>query len=97
MKNIVAGQHAVTDTEFSELALGIDLGIDLELFTGVPGESEQERAARMDAAHDILTDLRTTEPKLAEFAEQLLSLAALPLRRSRPFRRRLVHGAGVAA
>ncbi|MGW0554409.1 hypothetical protein ACWDZ6_09450 [Streptomyces sp. NPDC002926] len=51
MKNIVAGHVAVTATEFVELALGTPL----DLWLGVEGESEMERAARLDAARDILT------------------------------------------
>jgi hypothetical protein len=54
MRAFVAGQHVVTAEEFAELALGIDC----ELFAGVPGESAEERAARIDAARDMLAELR---------------------------------------
>nr|WP_199843884.1 hypothetical protein [Streptomyces albireticuli] len=50
MKHIVAGQEAATAAEFVELALGTPV----ELWLGVPGESEVERAARLDAARDII-------------------------------------------
>ncbi|MGW4629775.1 hypothetical protein [Streptomyces rubiginosohelvolus] len=52
MQNIVAGRIAASTTEFIELALGTPL----DLWLGVEGESEMERAARMDAARDILAD-----------------------------------------
>jgi hypothetical protein len=69
MRSIVSGQHAVTDEEFAELALGIDT----ELFTGPAGEeSEMERAARLAAARDILDDLRRDDPDLADYAAKLL-------------------------
>nr|WP_237535759.1 hypothetical protein [Streptomyces sp. SID3343] len=48
------------------------LGVDPELFTGVDGESAEERAARVDAAHDILSVLWHEDPDLAAYAEQLL-------------------------
>ncbi|MBT2382088.1 hypothetical protein [Streptomyces sp. ISL-11] len=52
MKHIVAGQEAASAAEFVELALGTPL----ELWLGVPGESAEERAARVDAARDIIGD-----------------------------------------
>ncbi|WP_405633527.1 hypothetical protein OG933_26700 [Streptomyces sp. NBC_00016] len=55
MRNFVAGQEAHGDTEFAELALGIDI----DLFRGpLEPETDDERAAREDAARDILADLR---------------------------------------
>ncbi|WP_326768135.1 hypothetical protein OG978_29705 [Streptomyces sp. NBC_01591] len=98
MKNIVAGHVAVTATEFTELALGIDL----ELFTGPATESAMERAARLDVAHEVLAELRESDPEVAAYAESLLR--TLPLKRQpsgrRPRRavRRSVMGgtAGVA-
>nr|WP_237536241.1 hypothetical protein [Streptomyces sp. SID3343] len=60
------------------------LGVDPELFTGVDGESAEERAARVDAAHDILTALWREDPELAAYAAQLLgetaTVHALPRR-----------------
>ncbi|MEF9912133.1 hypothetical protein RJT17_18340 [Streptomyces sp. P5-A9] len=74
MKNIVAGREPVTATEFIELALGIDL----ELFTGSATESSMERAARLDVAHEVLADLRESDPETAAYAASLLR--TLPLR-----------------
>ncbi|MGW6920765.1 hypothetical protein ACWGA9_05690 [Streptomyces sp. NPDC054950] len=55
MRNFVAGQEAHGDTEFAELALGIDI----DLFRGpLEPETDDEQAAREDAARDILADLR---------------------------------------
>ncbi|WP_406530772.1 hypothetical protein [Streptomyces sp. I8-5] len=75
MKNIVAGREPVTATEFVELALGIDL----ELFTGPATESAMERAARLDVAHEVLAELRESDPETAAYAEALLR--TLPLKR----------------
>ncbi|MBT2677033.1 hypothetical protein J7E95_40885 [Streptomyces sp. ISL-14] len=97
MKYIVAGHQAVTDAEFAELALGTPV----ELWLGVEGESDEERAARLDAARDILAD-----PEYRELPDDLIRLAArviedhpdlfnvVPL--ARPARRRPVRR-GVAA
>ncbi|WP_327748481.1 hypothetical protein [Streptomyces europaeiscabiei] len=67
MKYIVAGHQAVTAAEFAELALGTPV----ELWLGVEGESEEERAARLDAARDILAD-----PEFASLPDDLVRLAA---------------------
>jgi hypothetical protein len=67
MKYIVAGHQAVTATEFAELALGTPV----ELWLGVEGESDEERAARLDAARDILAD-----PEYRELPDDLIRLAA---------------------
>ncbi|MEV0175005.1 hypothetical protein AB0I00_28290 [Streptomyces sp. NPDC050803] len=67
MKCIVAGREAVTAAEFAELALGTPP----ELWLGVEGESEEERAARLDAARDILAD-----PEYATLPDALIRLAA---------------------
>ncbi|MFE8007808.1 hypothetical protein [Streptomyces sp. NPDC057418] len=102
MKTIVAGHVAVTATEFIELALGIDLG----LFAGSATESEMERAARLDVAHEVLADLRESDPETAAYAASLLR--TLPLttptngrrpRRTvrRPAKSRPVPGSAVAA
>ncbi|MEV7020915.1 hypothetical protein [Kitasatospora sp. NPDC093558] len=76
MKSIVAGQHALGAEEFAELALGVDE----ELFAGVPGESVVERRARLDVAYEVLADLRREDPELAAFAEQQMKMAPVPLR-----------------
>ncbi|MEU0443448.1 hypothetical protein ABZ202_27565 [Streptomyces sp. NPDC006186] len=67
MKYIVAGHEAVTDADFAELALGTPL----ELWLGVEGESDEERAARLDAARDILSD-----PQFIDLPDDLIRLAA---------------------
>lgn len=73
MKCIVAGHVAVTPTEFTELAFGIDL----ELFTGPATESDLERAARLDVAREVLAELRGSDPEAAAFAESLLRMSPL--------------------
>ncbi|MFB7077969.1 hypothetical protein [Streptomyces sp. NPDC056308] len=78
MKNIVAGREPVTATEFIELALGIDL----ELFTGSATESAMERAARLDVAHEVLAELRESDPETAAYAESLLRTLPLKTRQS---------------
>ncbi|MEU2059411.1 hypothetical protein [Streptomyces sp. NPDC013455] len=67
MKYIVAGHEAVTDAEFTELALGTPV----ELWLGVKGETAEERAARLDAARDILSD-----PQFCDLPDDLIRLAA---------------------
>ncbi|MEU1408524.1 hypothetical protein ABZ471_40615 [Streptomyces sp. NPDC005728] len=67
MKYIVAGHQAVTDAEFAELALGTPV----ELWLGVENESDEERAARLDAARDILAD-----PEYRDLPDDLIRLAA---------------------
>ncbi|WP_433572833.1 hypothetical protein [Streptomyces sp. CA-251247] len=87
MKNIVAGHVAVTATEFVELALGTPL----DLWLGVVGESEMERAARLDAARDILaaypelpdTVSRVAAEAIETYAPELFNITPLPRRTSR--------------
>ncbi|MEV6840953.1 hypothetical protein AB0N17_41860 [Streptomyces sp. NPDC051133] len=67
MKYIVAGHEAVTAAEFAELALGTPV----ELWLGVEGETAEERAARLDAARDILSD-----PQFSDLPDDLIRLAA---------------------
>lgn len=88
MKNIVAGHVAANTTEFIELALGTPV----ELWLGVEGESELERAARLDAARDILADNLDFPDRVSQiaaeaietFAPELFNVSPLP----RPFGRR---------
>ncbi|MGW6404227.1 hypothetical protein [Streptomyces sp. NPDC055134] len=102
MKYIVAGHVAVTAAEFAELALGIDL----ELFAGPAMESEDERAARLDVAREVLAELRESDPEVAAYADALLRTSPLTARpRVRRTRRTLARraaqtvtsGAAVAA
>lgn len=67
MKCIVAGREAATAAEFAELALGTPV----ELWLGVEGETDEERAARLDAARDILAD-----PEYRGLPDDLVRLAA---------------------
>ena len=98
MKNIVAGHEAVTATEFVELALGTPL----DLWLGVEGESEMERAARLDAARDILAAYpelpdsvsRVAAEAIETYAPELFNITPLPRRTSR---RRPRGGKAVAA
>ncbi|WP_033222238.1 hypothetical protein [Kitasatospora phosalacinea] len=93
MKSIVAGQRAANEDEFAELALGVDE----ELFAGVPGETAIEREARLDVAYEVLADLRREDPDLAAYAERLLKSAPVPLRRVRAMSEALAVRMGVAA
>ncbi|MGY5044802.1 hypothetical protein ACWDE0_03945 [Streptomyces sp. 900105755] len=83
MRTFVAGQEAHDDTEFAELALGIDI----DLFRGpLESETDSERAAREDAARDILADLRAE----AEAGDEIAGWDALyadALTRTVPFLR----------
>ncbi|MDX2727259.1 hypothetical protein [Streptomyces sp. PA03-2a] len=85
MKNIVAGHIAASAEEFVELALGTPV----ELWLGVEGESEMERAARLDAARDILADNPDFPDRMSQiaaeaietFAPELFNVIPLPLPR----------------
>ncbi|MFC5908089.1 hypothetical protein [Streptacidiphilus monticola] len=52
MKHFIGPHRAATPAEFMELALGTPL----DLWLGTEDESDDERAARLDAARDILAD-----------------------------------------
>ena len=52
MKNFIGHTEARGTEDFIELALGTPVA----LWLGEDGESEEERAARMDAARDIISD-----------------------------------------
>ncbi|NGO09303.1 hypothetical protein G5C60_17270 [Streptomyces sp. HC44] len=52
MRTYIGHQQAISAEDFAELALGTPV----ELWLGVEGESDEERAARLDAARDILAD-----------------------------------------
>ncbi|RKN43110.1 hypothetical protein [Streptomyces hoynatensis] len=70
MREFVGTHEVLSDEDLVELALG--MGTDPELWLGVEGESEQERAARLDAGADILAD----DPDLAA-PVTTLALAAI--------------------
>ncbi|UED88813.1 hypothetical protein [Streptomyces profundus] len=69
MRSFIGDQEIATEYEMTELAIG--LGTDPELWLGSEGESEEERAARLDAAADILAD----DPELAGPVARLTALA----------------------
>ncbi|MFC8859789.1 hypothetical protein [[Kitasatospora] papulosa] len=98
MKNIVAGHVAASTTEFIELALGTPL----DLWLGVEGESEMERAARLDAARGILADNPDLPDRVSQVAAEaieahapeLFNVTLLPTRRTSGRRQ---HRGGAAA
>lgn len=88
MRTYIGEQEAISASEFIELALGTPP----ELWLGVPGETEEESAARQDAARDILADdpqlidavSRIAEKAITEHAPALLNVVPMP----RPAHRR---------
>lgn len=90
MKNFIGHNEARSTDEFIELALGTPL----DLWLGVQGESNEERAAREAAARDILADDPGLFDRVSALAADLIAVA--PLRRPRPLRG-LTVGAGAAA
>ncbi|WP_049568247.1 hypothetical protein [Streptomyces sp. SBT349] len=69
MRSFIGTSEVLTPDDFIELALG--LGTLPELWLGEPGETEAERAARLDAGADILAD----DPELAAPVTALAVLA----------------------
>jgi hypothetical protein len=95
MRTFIGHQQAVTTDEFVELALGTPV----ELWLGVEGETEEERAARLDAARDILADNPGLADDVARIAAEvidthpeLFDIAPLP----RPARSRAMRKAVAA-
>ncbi|MFF4952557.1 hypothetical protein [Streptomyces chattanoogensis] len=99
MRTYIGTQQIVSTGEFEELAFGFEerpLGIDRELFLSpFEPETADERAARLDAAADVLADLREQGESGDEiaawdalYADALTSVA--PLRSTR----RADHNAG---
>ncbi|MET7731550.1 hypothetical protein ABZT02_09290 [Streptomyces sp. NPDC005402] len=68
MRAYIGRQQAVSAEDFAELALGTPI----ELWLGVEGESEEERAAREDAARDILADNPDLPDDLIRIAAQVI-------------------------
>ncbi|MGD6753817.1 hypothetical protein [Streptomyces sp. BH105] len=93
MRTYIGAHQAVDGTDFVELALGTPV----ELWLGVEGESEMERAARLDAARDILAEnqhfpddaLRVAAEAIEEHAPELFNVVPLarPVGRSRRVRK----------
>ncbi|MFJ9747327.1 hypothetical protein [Streptomyces chartreusis] len=99
MRTYVGHQQAVSAEDFIELALGTPV----ELWLGVEGENETERAARLDAARDILAapEYRSLPDDVARIAVEVIEAHApelfnvVPL--ARPARRRRASRKGAAA
>ncbi|MFC8517788.1 hypothetical protein [Streptomyces sp. NPDC057257] len=99
MRTYVGHQQAVSAEDFVELALGTPV----ELWLGVEGESETDRAARLDAARDILADPEYSNlpDDVARIAAEVIEAHApelfnvIPL--ARPARRRRSSRKGAAA
>ncbi|KJY36239.1 hypothetical protein [Streptomyces katrae] len=72
MRIFIGGHEAVSTDEFIELALGTPL----ELWLGVEGESEEERAARLDAARDILAEYPNLPDDVSRVAAQVIAANA---------------------
>ncbi|MFF6940771.1 hypothetical protein [Streptomyces lavendulae] len=84
MRMYIGGQEAVSVNEFIELALGTPL----ELWLGVEGESEEDRAARLDAARDILAENPDLPDAVSRVAAQVIEANAPELFNVVPLMRR---------
>ncbi|MFD5429703.1 hypothetical protein [Streptomyces sp. NPDC127084] len=99
MRMYIGRHQAVSARDFVELAVGTPV----ELWLGVEGESEMERAARLDAARDILADnpglpdevSRVAAEAIEAFAPELFNVT--PLVRRSVARHRSRRGRDVAA
>ncbi|WP_329532397.1 hypothetical protein OG568_18680 [Streptomyces sp. NBC_01450] len=96
MRTYIGRQQAVSPEDFAELALGTPV----ELWLGVEGETDEERAAREDAARDILAESPNLPDDLIRMAAVVIEenpdlFDVVPL--SRPARRRRPARKGVAA
>ncbi|MBZ9598104.1 hypothetical protein K7B06_23845 [Streptomyces erythrochromogenes] len=97
MRTYIGGQEAVSVDEFIELALGTPL----ELWLGVEGETAEERAARLDAARDILAENPDLPDDVSRVAAQVIEANApelfnvVPLMR-RPFGHRMARKGAAA-
>ncbi|MFJ7903542.1 hypothetical protein ACIQ6V_24125 [Streptomyces sp. NPDC096198] len=68
MRTYIGRQQAMSAADFAELALGTPV----ELWLGVEGETDEERAAREDAARDILADNPNLPDDLVRIAAQVI-------------------------
>ncbi|WP_329440922.1 hypothetical protein [Streptomyces canus] len=68
MRTYIGHQQAISAADFAELALGTPV----ELWIGVEGETDEERAAREDAARDILADNPHLPDDLVRIAAQVI-------------------------
>ncbi|MCB5177793.1 hypothetical protein [Streptomyces antimicrobicus] len=98
-RTYIGGQEAVSADDFVELALGTPI----ELWLGVEGESEEERAARLDAARDILAENPNLPDEVSRVAAEVIEAYApelfnvVPLHRVPTARPRTRSGKGAAA
>ncbi|MFI6528778.1 hypothetical protein [Streptomyces uncialis] len=93
MRTYVGGQEAVNDAEFTEPADGAEPEMPMledfcQLFLGVLGETEEQRAVRRAAAGDVLEELR--ELSGADEVAMLNALYAERLMNVVPMRNRAV-------
>ena len=98
MKNFIGHTEARSTEDVIELALGTPL----DLWLGQDGESEMERAARTDAARDILADDPALFDRTTRLAVQTIATTMPDLLRLAPLiggvpRRGRTRRAGVAA
>ncbi|MFD8932000.1 MULTISPECIES: hypothetical protein [Streptomyces] len=96
MRTYIGRQQAISPEDFAELALGTPV----ELWLGVEGETDEERAAREDAARDILAESPNLPDDLIRMAAVVIEenpdlFDVIPLARSA--RRRRMARKGVAA
>ncbi|MFJ8631514.1 hypothetical protein [Streptomyces sp. NPDC093568] len=99
MRTYIGHQQAVSAEDFVELSLGTPV----ELWLGAEGETDEERAARLDAARHILADpeYRSLPDDVARIAAEVIEAHApelfnvVPL--ARPARRRRSSRKGAAA
>ncbi|MFG2258559.1 hypothetical protein ACGFY3_50780 [Streptomyces mirabilis] len=96
MRTYIGRQQAISPEDFAELALGTPV----ELWLGVEGETDEERAAREDAARDILAESPNLPDDLIRMAAVVIEenpdlFDVIPL--TRPARRRRPARKGVAA
>ncbi|MEV0642001.1 hypothetical protein AB0I77_45180 [Streptomyces sp. NPDC050619] len=97
MRAYIGGHQAVSVNEFIELALGTPV----ELWLGEEGETEEERAARLDAARDILADNPELPDNVTRIVAEVIEAHApdlfnvVPL--ARPLGRRRSSRKGAAA
>ncbi|MFF4514306.1 hypothetical protein [Streptomyces mirabilis] len=96
MRTYIGRQQAISPEDFMELALGTPI----ELWLGVEGETDEERAAREDAARDILAESPNLPDDLIRMAAVVIEenpdlFDVIPL--TRPARRRPMARRGVAA
>ncbi|MFD9244733.1 hypothetical protein ACFV0D_22930, partial [Streptomyces sp. NPDC059556] len=90
MRTFIGGHQAVSTNDFVELALGTPV----ELWLGVEGESEEERAARLDAARDILADNPNLPDEVSRVAAEAIEAFAPELFNVIPLVRPAARGAG---